>query len=63
MLAMPWMAQGNAHVTAAVANCVVNYDPLKAKMLAFGKNVVGSINSDRKAHGVVRIVALAKLGT
>lgn len=48
--AMPRMASGNTNVTASVAHAVVEYGPLKAKMLALCEDTIRVLDSNRKAH-------------
>ena len=45
-LAVPWVPQGNAHVAATIAAAIVNNHPLKSMMLALGKDVLGTVDSN-----------------
>jgi hypothetical protein len=47
---VPAMAQRHTNIATTVALPIVGHHPLKAKVLALGKHVIGTLNSNREAH-------------
>jgi hypothetical protein len=47
---MPAMAQRHTNIATTVAMPIVGHHPLKAKVLALGKHMIGTRDSNREAH-------------